>query len=185
LKKELRPRRKSRRWWSRRGISTVVANMMMIGITLSLGAILVAWAGQSYGAFSGGSQLFYQQRGQALQESFVIEEAFFIKSSNTLDIYVRNVGAIQLSVVAIYVNGTAISGSNLQTGTGLCSLYSGNNPLGVQAVCEYGLTVTQANGVVTGGAASCTGQTWCSGALFYVVVASGRGNQAAYTARGP
>jgi archaellum component FlaF (FlaF/FlaG flagellin family) len=160
---------------------------MMIGITLSLAALLIAWSGQSYGAFSGGSQLFYQQREQALQENFVIEEAFFIKSSNTLDIYVRNVGAIQISVVAIYVNGTSISGSNLQSGTGLCSLYSAslNNPLGVQQVCEYGLTVTQTDGVVTGGAASCTGQTWCSGSLFYVVVASGRGNQAAYTARGP
>ncbi len=178
-----------RKWKNRLGVSTVIANMLMIGITLSLAAILVTWAGNSYGAFSSGSQLFYQQRGQALQENFVIEEAFFIKSSNTLDIYVRNVGAIQLNVVAIYVNGTSLSGSNIQTGTGLCSLYSGNNPLlvqpSLQAVCEYGLTVTQGNGVVTGGAASCTGQTWCTGSLFYIVVATARGNQVGYTARGP
>ena len=178
-----------KRWKSRLGVSTVIANMIMISITLSLAAILVAWAGTSYGAFTGGTNVFFAQRGEALQENFVIEEAFFIKSSNTLDIYVRNVGAIQISVDAIYVNGTSISGSNLQTGTGLCSLYSGNNPLLVQpspqAVCEYGLTVTQGNGVVTGGAASCAGQTWCTGSLFYIIVASGRGNQAAYTARGP
>lgn len=174
-----------RKWKNKLGISTVIANMLMILITMSLAAILIAWAGTSYGAFTGGAQVFFAQREQALQERYVIENAFFIKSSNTLDIYVRNVGAIQTSIDAIYVNGTAISGSNLQIGTGLCSLYSGNNPLSVQTVCEYGLTVTQANGVVKGGAASCTGQTWCSGSLFYIVVASGRGNQAAYTARGP
>jgi len=174
-----------RKWKSRLGVSTVIANMLMIMITLSLAAILVAWAGNSYGAFAGGSQLFFQQRSQALQENFVIEEAFFTKSSNTLDIYVRNVGAIQINVVAIYVNGTSISGSNLQTGSGLCSLYSSssNNPLVVQQVCEYGLTVTQGDGVVKGGAVC--GSTWCSGSLFYVVVASGRGNQVVYTARGP
>jgi FlaG/FlaF family flagellin (archaellin) len=168
-------------------ISTVIANMLMIAITLSLAAVLVAWAGTSYGAFSSGSQLFFVQRGQAMQERFVIENAFFIKSSNTLDIYVRNVGAIEIQVVAIYVNGTSLSGSNIQTATGLCSLYSSslNNALGVQSVCEYGLTVTQSNGVVKGGAASCTGQTWCTGALFYILVASGRGNQAAFSARGP
>jgi len=183
----LKPRRQSKHWWkSRRGISTVVANMMMIGITLSLGAILVAWAGQSYGAFSGGSQLYFQQRGQALQESFVVEAAFFVKSSNTLDIYVRNVGSIQVYVVAIYVNGTSITGTNLQSGTGLCSLQGTtlNNPLNVQVVCEYGLTVSQGNGVVTGGAV-CTGQAWCSGSIFYIVVASSRGNQATLTVRGP
>jgi len=158
---------------------------MMIGVTLSLGAILVAWAGQSYGAFGGGSQIFFQQRGQALQENFVIEAAFFVKSSNTLDIFVRNVGAIQVYVVAIYVNGTSISGSNLQTGGSLCSLSSGsNNPLGVQVPCEYGLTVSQSDGVVTGGAI-CTGLAWCSGSIFIVVVASSRGNQATFTARGP
>ena len=178
-----------RKWKNRLGVSTVIANMLMIGITLSLAAVLVAWAGQSYGVFSGGSQLFYQQREQALQENFVIEEAFFIKSSNTLDIYVRNVGAMQINVVAIYVNGTSLpNGSNgVQSGTGLCSLSTSTNPtnLNVQQVCEYGLTVTQGNGVVTGGAASCAGQTWCTGSLFYIIVASGRGNQAAYTARGP
>ena len=177
-----------RKWKNRLGVSTVIANMLMIGITLSLAAILVAWSGQSYGAFTGGSQLFYQQREQALQENFVIEEAFFIKSATppTLDIYLRNVGAIQISVVAIYVNGTSLpNGSNgVQGGTGLCSL-STTTTLNVQQVCEYALTVTTTNGVVTGGAASCTGQAWCTGSLFYIIVASGRGNRAAYTARGP
>jgi archaellum component FlaF (FlaF/FlaG flagellin family) len=163
-------------------ISTVIANMLMIAITLSLAAILVAWAGTSYGALTGGSQIFFQQRGQALQERVVIENAFFFKSTSTLQIYVRNVGAIEVEIVAIYVNGTSLTP---QTGTGLCSLYSSslNNPLGVQAVCEFALTVTPGNGVVQGDAVC--GSTWCTSSMFYILVASGRGNQAGYTARGP
>jgi hypothetical protein len=177
-----------RKWKSRLGVSAVIANMLMILITLSLAAILVAWAGTSFGAFSGGSSLYFLQRGQALQERLVIESAFLIKSANgqwpedTLLIFVRNVGLIQINIVAIYVNGTSLTPN---TGTGLCGLYTATNQvsLGVQGVCEYSLPVTQSNGVVTGGAAKCA--DWCTGSIFYIVVATARGNQAAYTARGP
>ncbi|HXZ90739.1 MAG TPA: hypothetical protein VEG61_06735 [Candidatus Dormibacteraeota bacterium] len=171
----MKPRRKSKRLWSRRGISTVVANMMMIGITLSLAAILVAWAGQSYGAFSGGSQLFYQQRGQALQENFVIEEVFFNKTNQQIFVFVRNVGLININIVAIYVNGTSIIPSTA-TGHGWSTFSSCTG--GVGSVCEFSLTWP-----------SCTyppnNCPWVTGNIFYIVVASTRGNQVAYTARGP
>ena len=145
--------------------------MMMIGITLSLGAILVAWAGQSYGAFSGGSQLFYQQREQALQENFVIEEVFFEKNTTgQIFVFIRNVGLININVVAIYVNGTSIAPASLKIAT--CSFSgtpsSASIPVGV--VCEF----SWQQSVV-----------WNSGSIFYIVVASMRGNQVAYTGRGP
>lgn len=163
-------KQRRRKLWSRRGISTIVANMMMIGITLSLGAVLVAWAGQSYGAFTGGSQLFYQQRGQALQENFVIEEVFFNKTSPyQIFVFVRNVGFININVVAIYVNGTLLPP---QSGHGWCS-FSGTPPsksLGVGQVCEFSLNWNSA---------------WSKGSLFFIVVASTRGNQVASTMRGP
>ena len=168
--------------WSRRGISTVVANVMMIGITLSLAAILVAWSGQSYGAFSGGSQLYYQQRGQALQENFVIEEVFFNKtvSGSTVDqifVFVRNVGLININVTAIYVNGTSlkpISGT-----THGWSSFSGNSiSLPVGLAYDFSLNWPTS---------SCLPNycPWASGNIFYIVVASTRGNQVAYTARAP
>ncbi len=138
----MKPRKRSRRWWrSRRGISTVVANMMMIGITLSLGAILVAWAGQSYGAFSGGSQLFYQQRGQALQESFVIETVFFETNPPTRQIFVfvRNVGLININIVAIYVNGTSLTPVSGNVDMDHAHFPELLLSLGVGSVCEYSL----------------------------------------------
>ena len=104
-----------RRWARRLAVSTVVANMLMILITLSLAAILVAWAGTSYGSFTGGSQLYFAQRQQALQERFAIEMVFFNKtgSNHTLMVFVRNVGVQQITIVAIYVNGTSIQNSML------------------------------------------------------------------------
>jgi archaellum component FlaF (FlaF/FlaG flagellin family) len=174
----MKPRK--RRWLSRRGISTIVANIMMIGITLSLGAILVAWVGQSYGAFGGGSQLYYQQRGQALQESFVIEEVFFIKSgspNDQIDIFVRNVGLININIAAIYVNGTSLTptSSSTCTSSGTPASYS----LGVQQVCEFNvdwsLTCTYPPNYCP----------WNSGNILVIVVASQRGNQVAATWRAP
>ncbi len=170
-----------RKWKNRLGVSTVIANMLMIGITLSLAAILVAWAGNSYGAFSGGSQLFYQQRGQALQENFVIEEVFFNRTAiQQIFVFVRNVGLININIVAIYVNGTSLTPSSERATGG--ATFSGTNPssasLGVGSVCEFSLTWP-----------TCTYSPnycpWVTGNIFYIVVASTRGNQVAYTARGP
>jgi flagellin-like protein len=174
----LKPRRKSRKWWSRRGISTIVANIMMIGITLSLAAILIAWAGQSYGAFGSGSQLYFQQRGQALQENFVIEEVFFEKNSTTQQIFVfvRNVGLTNINVVAIYSNGTSLT-PNTQLkvfSSSLCPSTFTGTPLsvsmGVGVVCEFTWQPSSA---------------WTTGTVFIIVVASQRGNQVAATWRGP
>jgi len=164
-----------KKWKDRLGVSTVIANMLMIGITLSLAAILVAWAGNSYGAFSGGSQLFYQQRGQALQENFVIEEVFFNKTSQQIFVFVRNVGLININIVAIYVNGTSLTPvSGTTHGWSTFSSCTG----GVGSVCEFSLNWPT-------GSCSPNYCPWVTGNIFYVVVASGRGNQAAYTARGP
>jgi archaellum component FlaF (FlaF/FlaG flagellin family) len=177
-----------RRWVRSLGVSTLVANMLMILITLSLAAILVAWAGTSYGSFTGGSQLYFAQRQQALQERFAIEMVFFNKtgSSHTLMVFVRNVGVQQITILAIYVNGTSIQNSMLVskvcTPTTITATLPTTMPIG--AVCEFFVT----GYTPIGNAVACTGlQTgqWCSGTLFNFVVASARGNQATYSARGP
>jgi hypothetical protein len=147
--------------------------MLMILITLSLAAILVAWAGSSYGAFAGGSQLFFQQRGQALQENFVIEEVFFNKTSPSYQIFVfvRNVGYININIVAIYVNGISLSPVSGPS-HGWCA-FSGSPlsaSLGVGSVCDFSLN---------------WGSAWTSGTIFDIVVASERGNQVATSTRGP
>jgi len=189
-------------------VSTIVANMLMVLITLSLAAILVAWAGTSFGAFSGGSQLFFAQRGQAIQERFVIEEVYFNTTATGMPssvnqqifVFVRNVGPINIQIVAIYVNGTSactsascsgnvltlVSGTShgwtaFQTGQATgpgCSSLVTSVGLGVGAVCEFSLTWPNT---------ACLPNhcPWVSDNIFQIVVASIRGNQVAYSARAP
>jgi hypothetical protein len=144
--------------------------MLMILITLSLAAILVAWAGTSFGAFSGGSQLFFVQRGQALQERFVIETVFFNTTQNQVMIFVRNVGLVDIQIVAVYVNGT--TGLAMNNAAWLCQGKTCSLPftLPVQQVVEFNFNY---------------GGTWTTGQVFTIVVATARGNQATATARGP
>jgi hypothetical protein len=171
-------------------VSTVVGNMLMILITLSLAAILVAWAGTSFGAFSGGSSLFFAQRGQAIQERFVIEGVFFNATATGMPssvnqqifVFVRNVGPININVVAIYVNGTTLIPLTA-TGHGWCTPTAPATTtlpasLGVGAVCEFSLNWPNT---------ACLPNIcpWVSGNIFQIVVASARGNQVAYSARAP
>jgi hypothetical protein len=153
-------------------VSTVIANLLMIMITLSLAAILVAWAGTSFGAFSGGSQLFYVQRGQALQERFTVEYVNFTRPTG-ITLFVRNVGVEEINVASIYVNGTSYSGSEM----GPVSPCTTSIVFGVTVVrivvgnvCQFNLTWTP---------------TWSSGSVFNIVVATTRGNQATVNMRGP
>jgi FlaG/FlaF family flagellin (archaellin) len=185
-------------------VSTIVANMLMVLITLSLAAILVAWAGTSFGAFSGGSQLFFAQRGQAIQERFVIEQVYFntTASPDQIFVFVRNVGPININITAIYVNGTSactsgtcatnvvtlvsdpggdkegwdsFKGPNANPG---CSAARTSLGMAVGAVCEFSLTWPNT---------ACLPNhcPWVSDNIFQIVVASIRGNQVAYSARAP
>jgi FlaG/FlaF family flagellin (archaellin) len=156
-------------------VSTIVANMMMITITLSLAAILVAWAGTTYGSFSGGSQLFFLQRGQAMQERFVVENVWFNKTggANQMMIFVRNVGAREVKVVGLYIDGAPITltSSNVLAP---CTVTSGSATLVVgsgnpNSVCEFRIVISP---------------VWTTGHVFSIVVASDKGNQATYSARG-
>lgn len=158
-----------------RAVSSIVGSMLMIVITLSLAAILIAWAGTSYGTFTSGSQIYFGQRQQALQERLVIENVFFNKTgtNHTIMVFVRNVGVQQIQIVAIYVNGT----SNLQPAaasagkTHLCTGPPITLPVG--GVCEFNLEWQGPP------------QQWPSPSMFTIVVATARGNQAMYVARGP
>jgi FlaG/FlaF family flagellin (archaellin) len=161
-------------------VSTVIANMMMITITLGLAAILIAWTGSTYGLFASGAQIFYQQRGQAMQERFVVENVFSNTTVTPMQVFVfvRNVGAEQINVVAIYINGYCISSTGLDgTKQENCSGPSDPNcnsltdcvPVGT--VGEYAINIPSTLGSLT------------TGSILYIVVASARGNRATYMVR--
>jgi hypothetical protein len=201
-------RMKIRRLKRKLGVSTVVANMLMILITLSLAAILVAWAGTTFGAFSGGSSLFFQQRGQAMQERFVVENIYFDKPAGIIRVFVRNVGALQIYIAAAYLNGNPLS-LTATSGTVTSSFTTAitstvTTTIIATPTSTATLTMTQSfSGVDTLGPTCGVGPTrtatlvvgdvcefritasWSSGQVFTVVIASSRGDQVTYTASAP
>ena len=98
----------AKRFRSKKAVSPVIANVLMVMAVFALGTILFAWATSSFGTYQGGTGVWFINRGDALKERFVIECVDFT-GDRTIDVYVRNVGMIDLKVVAIYINGTVAS----------------------------------------------------------------------------
>ncbi len=100
---------------SRRAISTIMANLMMLVIVVFLSAMLFVWAISSFGIYQGGAGYWFSSKSQANQERISLENAYFTcaltcgspgATNNVVKLYIRNVGAIPFRIASIYVNGT-------------------------------------------------------------------------------
>ena len=99
--------KKNRR--SRKGISTIMANLMMLVIVVSLSGLLFVWATSSFGAYTGGAGYWFSSRSIANQERVSVEAVYFGSTgpvNNLVTLYVRNVGTIPYTVASVYVNAT-------------------------------------------------------------------------------
>ncbi len=103
LKKLARQRR------SKRGISTIMANLMMLIIVVTLSSMLFIWATANYSTYLSGAGYWYSSRSLANQERVSIENVFFSKTgtlNNGVTLYIRNVGATPFTIASVYINGT-------------------------------------------------------------------------------
>ena len=99
--------RKGKNRGSRKAISTIMANLTMLVIVVSLSSLLFVWATASFGAYTGGAGYWFSSRSIANQERISVENAFFGGSgNNVLTLYVRNVGTIPFTIASVYVNAT-------------------------------------------------------------------------------
>jgi len=125
----------------------------MVMAVFALGTILFAWATSSFGAYQGGAGVWFVNRGEALKERFVVEYVSFSKSAvppynrNNITILIRNVGSIDITVKAVYINSTA-----------------------------YNFNVKVVVGEVKAISVTLTGGYWDYGDVTRIAVASGRGN---------
>jgi len=92
---------------SRRGISTIMANLTMLVIVVSLSSLLFVWAISSFGAYQGGAGYWFSSRSIANQERVSVENVYF--GSSLINIYVRNVGTIPFTISSLYLNGSQTS----------------------------------------------------------------------------
>jgi len=95
---------------SRKAISTIMANLTMLIIVVSLSSLLFIWAVSSFGAYQGGAGYWFSSRSVANQERISVEGVYFFTPSpgglNYALIYVRNVGTIPFTIVSVYINST-------------------------------------------------------------------------------
>src|SRR2546421_6902153 len=94
---------------SRKGISTIMANLMMLVIVVSLSGLLFVWATSSFGAYTGGAGYWFTSRSIANQERVSVEAVYFGSTgsvNNLVTLYVRNVGTTPFSIASVYVNAT-------------------------------------------------------------------------------
>jgi hypothetical protein len=96
---------------SRKAISTIMANLTMLIIVVSLSSLLFVWAISSFGAYQGGAGYWFSSRSAANQERPIVENVFFSSNVGSCTgpcalIYIRNVGALPFTIGSTYINST-------------------------------------------------------------------------------
>jgi len=108
----------------RRGVSTIIAELLLIVITVAIGTLVYSFASTAFGGFGAGFSNLVQEAGNQLAENVVVEQVYFINVINgTLpetgnacpitftcgDLYLRNVGANTVTVNNIYVTNITLN----------------------------------------------------------------------------
>jgi len=94
---------------NKRGLSPVISSVLLATAVIAIGLSVVVWSNSAFSARQSGASAFLSSRSESLKESFVIEDVWFYQGSpRYVDVTVRNVGTIDLEVVAIYMNGTTV-----------------------------------------------------------------------------
>lgn len=84
---------------SKKAVSPVIATLLMIAVAVAASVIVYVWSAGLLGTLMGG--------GGAQVKEQVILEAYQWPSTNVLTVYLRNVGASEVKIAAIYVGGVA------------------------------------------------------------------------------
>ena len=136
---------------SRRAISTLLANLLVVTMVVSLGTMLFIWTTGVMGAYQGGAGVWFSTRSEVMKERLATEEVWFTNAvgqdRKNITIYVRNVGTNELKIAAVYVNSTQV--------------WAGTKTLEVGQVDRISLTLTT---------------PWGRGCVTYISVATLRGN---------
>jgi len=135
---------------SKRAISTLLANVLVVTMVVALGTMLFIWTTGVMGTYQGGAGVWFSTRGEVMKERLAIEEVWFTGlDRKNITIYIRNVGANEIKIAAVYVNSTQV--------------WTGTKTLEVGQVDRISLTLTT---------------SWGRGCVTYISVATLRGNVA-------
>jgi uncharacterized DUF497 family protein len=77
----------------------------MVAAVITVGLAVVAWTANSFSKQQEEIGAFFSSKSEAMKENFVIEDVWFIPY-DSVNVTVRNIGTVDLTVEAIYFNGT-------------------------------------------------------------------------------
>jgi len=162
------------RFNGKRGVSPIIATLLLIAIAVAAGIIVYVYVNSLAGGLTsgGGQQVAAQVQLQAY--SF---NAVGTGSGQVIDIFLKNVGGASVTISAIYVDGIAMVEWTPSAGTYAQFLMvpsSGQSCFAaVPAAATYTFTTSISSG--TGTASTCTGgPTLCTAVIFCFNTSSGQ-----------
>jgi len=92
----------------RRGISSIIANTLLIGIVVAAGTVMLIWANTSFDTFQDNLGEVLTARREAARERVVVEEVWFKENitGKYVIYYIRNYGEIDVNLVSLHLNGS-------------------------------------------------------------------------------
>ncbi len=92
----------------RHGVSSIIANTLLIAIVVATGTVLLFWTNASFDTFKNELGAVMTANSEAAQERVIVEEVWFKENATGKYIvpYIRNYGDINLTIVSIYLNGS-------------------------------------------------------------------------------
>ena len=86
--------------------------MLMTLVIVSLGGLAVLWSMGSVSESRNVYGLVFEQKIERTKERLLIENVEFKLATQQVEIYIRNIGAIPVTVDHVYINGELILVSN-------------------------------------------------------------------------
>jgi len=134
---------------SKRGVSEIIASVVLILIVSSAGIVAYTY---SIGAFSSSASFFQldtNSEEQQAQERFAII-AVWSNPPNQMNLTLFNYGQIGLAIAAVYVNWTPVStyflGIGTTIGNGALIQVSFASPISIQSGSTYEITAVSTRG---------------------------------------
>lgn len=159
----------------RRGLSPIIAELLLVAITVTIGSSLFYVASQSVGGYANGLSLLFGQNANAAQEIYVVEYAQFA-GGPLVNLTIRNVGFVQAQIASVSLFNRTDVGSKPTSGT-----YTYPSGITIRHPTGSPSPYCSASGsmIVIPVQSFCTISVpfnWYSGATYNVVISTQRGN---------
>jgi hypothetical protein len=89
---------------NRKAVSPAISSVIMSAAIITVGLFVLSWANNSFNTQREQSSQVFQTQNQLISENFVIEDVWFYQ--NGVNVTVRNIGTINMTVTNLKFNGT-------------------------------------------------------------------------------